>query len=292
VAAAVITGARLSAARGESDGVSGAIQGCPTTAILDHTATVSWDPLVSWDPSAYGSAFADVYDDWYGGRDDVAAVVDTVGRLASPGRAARGRLLELGVGTGRLAIPLARAGFEVTGLDASAEMLTVLADKNAEVVGVLADAGVAADYPAGPFDVVIAAYNFVFNLPDRAAQARCLAATAQVAAPDGRLVLEAFVPEGSPPLGPVASPGPIEGVTIVSEVDIDAGVIRGEHRHADGRRRAWQVCPAGPEELDHMAAQAGWLLDDRWEDWACTPFEPLDSPTHVSVYRRSPAGDS
>ena len=64
--------------------------------------------------SSYGDAFADVYDDWYGGVTDVESTVQLVADLAAPG----GRVLELGVGTGRLAVPIAARGFDVHGVDA------------------------------------------------------------------------------------------------------------------------------------------------------------------------------
>jgi SAM-dependent methyltransferase len=241
---------------------------------------------MGWDPAAYGSAFAEVYDDWYGDGPALDAVVETIGNL-HPDRAA-GRLLELGVGTGRLAIPLAQAGWAVMGLDASAAMLDRLVAKRSGIEPVLGDAAVRSDYPDGPFDVVLAAYNFLFNLPDRATQLDCLSAAGQVASARGLLVVEAFIPEAVPPSGEITSPGPVEGVVIVSEVDATSGVVHGEHRHSDGRRRPWHVCPATPNELDDMASRAGWTLEHRWEDWDGAPFEPEDSPAHVSVYRRSP----
>jgi SAM-dependent methyltransferase len=240
---------------------------------------------MGWDPAAYGAAFAEVYDQWYGDQPNTDAAVDLIGRLGHD--ALGGHLLELGVGTGRLAIPLAAAGWSVIGLDASAEMLARLAAKATDVTAVRGDAGVRADYPNGPFDIVLAAYNFIFNLPDRAAQAGCLAAAAEVSTPDGTLVLEAFVPAVSPPSGVVTSPGPVDDVTIVAEVDTTTGVVHGEHRHADGRRRAWHVCPATPSELDQLAAAAGWRLDHRWETWDGAPFHANDSGTHVSTYRRA-----
>jgi len=238
---------------------------------------------MGWDPAAYGAAFAEVYDEWYGDQPDIGAAVGVIGRLAT--RPPGGRLLELGVGTGRLAIPLAAAGWRVVGLDASAEMLKRLAAKQSKVAAVRGDAGVRDDYPIGPFDVVVAAYNFIFNLPDRGAQLTCLAAAAEVSKPSGYLVLEAFVPAASPPVGVISSPGPADDVTIVAEVDATTGVVHGEHRHADGRRREWHVCPATPTELDELAMAAGWQLDHRWETWDGAPFHANDSSTHVSIYR-------
>src|SRR5918997_4568228 len=84
-------------------------------------------------PETYGAAFAGVYDEWYGSISDVATTVEFLEGVAQPSAPStpdvRRRLpiLELAVGTGRLAIPLARRGHEVTGIDISPDMLAVLA---------------------------------------------------------------------------------------------------------------------------------------------------------------------
>jgi SAM-dependent methyltransferase len=237
-----------------------------------------------WDPEAYGEAFADVYDEWYAARGDEAQVVARLATLAAPHGPRR--LLELGVGTGRLAIPLAADGWSVVGLDSSPGMLDRLRAKAGPAVGaVLADAADPTTVPAGPFEVVLAAFNFLCNLPDRAAQARCLAAARAVVVPDGVLVVEAFVPDPQLESGRVESFGPWTGVRIIAVTDADAGVVEGEHVEADGRRRPWRVCLAGPATVDELANDAGWTLADRTQDWAGTPFAPDASPTHVSVYR-------
>ena len=78
----------------------------------------------SFGPSTYGDSFADVYDDWYADVSDIDATVAAVARLADGGA-----VLELGVGTGRLALPLAATGTPVVGIDASQAMLDLLAAK-------------------------------------------------------------------------------------------------------------------------------------------------------------------
>src|SRR5688572_25555504 len=89
------------------------------------TAAVCWTGAVrGYRSDSYGEAFADVYDDWYA---DVSPVDATVARLAA--LAGNGPVLELGIGTGRLALPLAAAGVEVHGVDTSAAMLEQLAAK-------------------------------------------------------------------------------------------------------------------------------------------------------------------
>ncbi len=237
---------------------------------------------------SYGEAFADVYDDWYATVTDVDATVALVGRLAAPG----GRVLELGVGTGRLAIPMAVAGLAVTGIDTSAAMLERLAaaDTAGSVAVVYGD--MVEDLPDGPFDVVLAAYNTLFNLVDDGAQQRCFAAVTARLAPGGSFVVEAFVPDA----GADHAGSSVE----VRSMGVDH-VVLSVSRHQPGEQRAegqfvtfteaggvrlrpWMVRWSSPAELDSMAAAAGLALAERWADTSMTPFTD-DSPHHVSVYR-------
>lgn len=237
---------------------------------------------------SYGEAFADVYDDWYATVTDVDATVALVSRLAGPG----GRVLELGVGTGRLAIPMAVAGLAVTGIDTSAAMLERLAvaDAAGSVAAVRGD--MVEDLPEGPFDVVLAAYNTLFNLVDDRAQDRCFASVAARLAPAGSFVVEAFVPDAA-----AASPGSsvevrsmgVDHVVLsVSRHQPDEQRVEGQFvtfTEAGGvRLRPWMVRWSTPGELDAMAATAGLALAERWADTSMTPFTD-DSPHHVSVYR-------
>src|SRR5262245_86190 len=147
-------------------------------------------------PSTYGERFADVYDDWYGDVSDVAATVDRVAALAGSGP-----VLELGAGSGRLAVPLADRGLDVWALDASPAMLDRLrakpgGDRVRTVVGDMAEADLGPGAPR--FALVLCAFNTLFNLTDGDAQRRCLARTADLLAPGGQLVVEAFVPPPGP----------------------------------------------------------------------------------------------
>jgi SAM-dependent methyltransferase len=239
-------------------------------------------------PGSYGDAFADVYDEWYHDVSDVEATVACLERLA-----AGGRVLELGIGTGRLALPLAERGVPVSGVDASEAMVAALRKKpGGEALEVLV-ADMAEHLPAGPFSVVFAAFNTLFNLPSEAAQIRCLALAADRLGPDGCVVVEVFVPEQELP----AERGRVEVrhasaervVVSVSRVEPEERRVGGQFVEvgADGsvRLRPWVVCYATPAELDAMASAAGLALAERWTDWRQTPFG-RDSPQHVSVYRR------
>lgn len=238
-----------------------------------------------WDAGTYGRSFAEVYDDWYGARGDEAAVVAALGR-----RCLGRRLLELGVGTGRLAIPLAEEGWSVTGVDSSPEMLAILAGKlrrrPASVVTLLDDAGSDPGVPWPAVDVVLAAFNFVFNLSDRAAQRRCFRRAAASGA--RHFVLEAYVPDPELRSGTTES-RLTDGRRIRTTVDAATGSVFGAHIGLDGTERPWRACIASPDELDAIALSSGWQLERRDEDWVGSGFDPTASAAHVSWYARRDA---
>ena len=249
--------------------------------------------------SSYGDAFADVYDEWYTGISDAGVSADVVADLAAASAAGMRvpRVLELAVGTGRLALPLADRRLEVIGVDVSTAMLDRLRarDPNGRVTTVLGD--MVDDVPPGPFDAVLLAYNSLFNLEDADRQAACFAAVAARLAPRGVFVIEAFVPEDPPREGTVVnvrSMTAVEVVLSISEHDPAAQRAAGHLvQFIDGARvrlRPWAIRYAPPAELDVMATAAGLGLVSRWEDFARRPFDG-DSPRHVSVYGRREAAD-
>ncbi len=261
-------------------------------------------------PSTYGDRFADVYDDWYQDVSDVEATVDHVAAVAAP---RGGRVLELGAGSGRLAVPLARRGLDVWAVDASVAMIERLRAKpGAEAVHTVVDdmATLAspelpsAAEPAGPepaappepadrgFAVVLCAFNTLFNLPDTATQRRCLARVADLLAADGRLVIEAFVPpdDGGAAGSAVEARhiGLDEVVLSVSRTDPAARTVVGQHvqiTEAGIRLRPWVLHYASPDRLDELAASVGLRLLGRHAGWRGEPFTSA-SPTHVSTYTR------
>lgn len=251
-------------------------------------------------PSTYGDRFADVYDEWY---HDVSDVGSTVERVAALARPRGGRVLELGAGSGRLAIPLAGAGLQVWAVDASAAMVERLRAKpGGDRVHTVVDdmAELAAPGLGGPFDVVLCAFNTLFNLTDAAAQARCIARVAEVMAPGGRLVVEAFVPpaggERAAAVGAVEPRhiGLDEVVLTVSRLDPATRTIVGQHvqiTEAGVRLRPWVLHYASPGELDTLAAEAGLYLVERHAGWRGEPFGPA-SDAHVSVYAPTRAPDA
>lgn len=241
----------------------------------------------AWDPATYGDRFAPVYDEWYGG--DVAPVVDALGGLAGDGP-----VLELGVGTGRLALPLAARGVRVVGVDASAAMIARLRakDRAAAVACAVADM---ADLPFAParFSLVFVAANTLFNLDTRDAQARCVAGAARVLRPGGRLVVEGFVPDparlAQPDVVTVRTIEPDRVVLFASKSDVAAQrldtalveLAEGTGVRVFPARLRW----AGVEELDALAADAGLALASRWAGWDGTPFDAR-ADAHVSTWRK------
>jgi SAM-dependent methyltransferase len=244
-----------------------------------------------FDHTTYGERFADVYDEWYGHVSDVEGTVALVAHLADGDP-----VLELGVGTGRIALPLAAAGVAVSGVDASPAMVERLrakpgGDAVPVTIGDFATAEVAG---AGSFGVVLVAFNTLFNLATAEEQRRCFATAARHLRPGGAFVVEAFVP---------GDDGPDQSVT-PSIIETDRVVLQAIRRDPVGqtvqgsvititegggvRLRPWQIRYAPPDELDEMAAAAGLARAARWEGWRSEPFGD-DSPRHVTVYRR-PSG--
>jgi SAM-dependent methyltransferase len=244
--------------------------------------------------TSYGDGFADVYDEWYGDLNDADAVADLLAELAEAGR-----VLELGIGTGRLARPLAARGVAVFGLDVSAAMLSRLArhgSSDPHVLVARADM-IAPPFRAAAFRLCFVAYNTLFNLPSRALQQRCFEAVADGLAPGGALVVEAFVPpiDGRSQQGVSVRDITMDGVVLTaSRLDHLEQTITGQHieiGESGIRLRPWFLHYLHPVELDEIAAEAGLRLERRWAGWRGEPFDD-DSDVHVSVYRstRQPEG--
>jgi SAM-dependent methyltransferase len=239
------------------------------------------------DPAAYGDAFADVYDEWYAGVSDVEGTVAAVRRLA-----AGGPVLEVGIGTGRLAVPLRDAGVEVHGVDSSHAMVERLRAKpgGAGIPVLVADAGAQLPEVDGGFAVVLVAFNTFFNLTADGAQEGCLKLIASRLQRGGKVVIEAFVPADN-----LATSGVDVTDVHADEVrlsvfrhDVPTGVVLGSmvSLSATGgvRLRPWAVRPRTPEQLDALAAAAGFEVESRRGGWRGEAFDDR-SDRHVTVYR-------
>ncbi len=236
-------------------------------------------------PETYGERVADVYDEWYR-MPDVEPEVAFLSELAGTGPA-----LELGIGTGRIALPLAAAGVEMHGLDASPAMVAQLAakpggDRIPVTIGDMAD--VAVD---GRFSLVFVVFNTFFQLYSLADQKRCFRNVAAHLTPGGRFVVHGFVPDTSR-----LEAGQHLSVREagLDRVRLDAAVYdRLEQRLDTTQIRITEqgirlvhakLRYAFPSELDLMAELAGLRLEARYGSFAKAPFTDA-SAFAVSVYR-------
>jgi SAM-dependent methyltransferase len=244
--------------------------------------------MSGYDERSYGEAFADVYDEWYADLDDdgfAAAVL-----AACP--AGRARILDLGTGTGRVLVRhrAARPDDVLAGIDSSPKMLS-LARSRPELAGVeFTEGSFAGTLPPGPFDVVAAGYNTLFNLPDDDALVACLTAVREVLSPAGRFVVDCISPPldaGGDHVG-IRTLGAHEVVLSVSRHDPASGRISGQFVQftEDGgvRLRPWSVRYVSPARLDEIAASCGLALEARQGDGPAAMWEP-GSARHVSTYR-------
>lgn len=238
------------------------------------------------DPEAYGRSIGEEYDALY---DDVLETESTVAVLAD--LAEGGPVLEMGIGTGRLALPLAARGLGVAGIEASQVMVERLrakpgGDRIPVVVGDFAKARV-----PGEFALVVLAFNTIFALPDQDAQVACLRNAARHLRPGGRFVVDSWVLDPA-----LFADGAAVGLRYLTDdrLSLDVGVLHGEASpmetvqvvFSEGRVRLFPANHryVGPRELDLIARLAGLRLDARWAAWDRAPFGP-GSRAHVSVYR-------
>lgn len=253
-----------------------------------HTGSVE-----GYRPSTYGDGFADVYDEWYADLPDPDRCARHITELSAQVGGA-GPVLELGVGTGRIALALARHGSVVAGIDASGPMLDRLVAKPDPAVlpvrGDMADLAIASN--AVP--VVLAAFNTLFNLTTEAAQLRCLGEVARVLRPGGAFVVEAIVAPDTPEQVEDVSIkhlGIDQVILTASVLDPVAQTITGQHvqfTESGTRLRPWLLRYLTLDQLDAAAAAVGLALTSRWSDWDGSPFDD-SARSHVSTYRRAPA---
>lgn len=237
------------------------------------------------DAGLFGQLWATTYD--AGPNPDPAPAVDFLAE-----RAGGGPVLELAIGTGRVALPLAARGLAVEGVEGSEEMVAQLRTKpGGDAIPVAI--GDMADVPVtGPFPLAYLVFNTLFNLVDADRQADCFGNVARVLAPGGAFVVEAFVPD----------PADFDRDEQVQmrAVTEDSATIRlhqynrpaqtfirqtitfdgdGVHLKPFAMRYLW------PHQIDELASRAGLRLTERYADWHRKPFDAT-SKDHISVYRR------
>lgn len=215
----------------------------------------------------------------------VDPTVDLLAELAGNGPA-----LELGIGTGRIALPLAARGVPVHGIDLSRAMVDRLRAKPGGdaidvTIGDFATARV-----EKTFSLAYLVFNTVMNLTTQDAQVDCFRNVAAHLAPGGRFVVEVMVPElRKLPAGQSAVPFHISDTRwAFDRYDVATQAMSSNYvTIVDGRAEHWTI-PfryVWPAELDLMARLAGLRLCDRWEDWTRAPFTS-ESGKHVSVWEK------
>ena len=237
----------------------------------------------------YDDRRAEAYDDRY--RERFAEAETAVAFLAGLCRPP-GPVLELGIGTGRLALPLAARGVEVHGIDSSPAMVARMRAKPGGdgipvVLGDFADVGSLVD---GRYALAFLAFNSLFELGSQDEQVRCFRGAAASLVDGGLFVVEAIAPDLSDPGDSVnAVTAGQDAVRLqVARHDAAAQVVTGQTlTFTDGGVELWpwSIRYATVPEIDLMARAAGLRLRQRVGGWAGEPFDET-SFRHVSVYER------
>lgn len=218
----------------------------------------------------------------------VDAAVDVLAELAGDGRA-----LELGIGTGRIAVPLARRGIPVHGIDMSRAMVARMRAKpGGDAIGVTIG-DFATTRADGTFTVAYLVFNTIMNLTTQAAQVACFALAAAHLEPGGCFVIEVGIPElRRLPAGQTVVPFQVSQTRWAFDVyDVATQAMSSNYVEVIDGRGEYTSIPfryVWPAELDLMAQLAGLRLRARWDGWTREPFTS-ESRQHVSVWEK-PAG--
>ncbi len=218
----------------------------------------------------------------------VTPVVDLLADLAGGGRA-----LELGIGTGRIAIPLAKRGVKVHGIELSKAMVERLRTKpGGEDIGVtIGDFATAT--VGGAFSVAYLVFNTIMNLTTQAQQVACFRNVSEHLAPGGCFVIECGVPDLQrlPPGETFRAFHASQTRWGLDEYEVATQALTSHHFEIVDEKLERLSVPfryVWPSELDLMAELAGLRLRERWEGWSREPFSG-DSRKHVSVWEK-PSG--
>ncbi|HSU75234.1 MAG TPA: class I SAM-dependent methyltransferase [Terrabacter sp.] len=218
--------------------------------------------------------------------DDVLRpTVDHLAALAGTGPA-----LELAIGTGRVAIPLAERGVAVMGIELSEPMVARLREKVGADAIPVALGDMATTRVPGEFSLVYLVFNTISNLLSQDEQVECFRNGARHLAPGGRFVIELWVPQlrQLPPGSPATVFASEPGYVGLDDYDVlHQQVVSHHFRYGRGREATHGISPhryIWPAELDLMGRLAGFELEARYADWDRSDFT-AESRSHVSVYR-------
>ena len=239
------------------------------------------------DPAEYGERAAESYDHLYPHSTTAEAAADFLAELAVGGSA-----LELGIGTGRIALPLASRGVAVTGVDSSPAIVDKLRGKpGGEDIPVIMGDFNTVDLE-GPYHLVFVAFNTLFSLLTQEDQINCFRRVFAALEPGGRFVTEAFVPDLSRfDRGQRTATTLVDSNTVMIDATLHHPVEqRVDSNHIVITEQGTKMIPvrlryAWPSELDLMARLAGFAVESRFGSWTRTAFDD-DSRSHISVWRK------
>ena len=214
------------------------------------------------DPAAeYGENCAEFYDEIYGSVSP--GVLSKLQELSGGGR-----VLELGIGTGRMALPLAARGVDIRGIEASTSMVARLRQKpGGDSIEVAQENFAAGAIEGGPFSLVFAVVSTFLLQRSRAEQQRCFNAVARLLTREGGFLMENFEPIGA---------------TSNEQFYRTKQIVQ---TSSGPREYRVQICYSSPQQLDEMARNAGLRLKDRWSNWRGQTYKSGE-PLHVSLYER------
>jgi SAM-dependent methyltransferase len=239
----------------------------------------------------FGEGVAGTYDESTADMAEPGVVGPAVEFLA--GLAGGGRALELGIGTGRIALPLARRGVPVHGIDMSRAMVARLRAKpgGADIGVTIGD--FAAARVGGTFSVAYLVFNTIMNLTTQELQVACFRNVAAHLEPGGCFVIEVSVPDlRRLPPGQNVVPFHVSPTRWAYDVyDTATQAMSSNYVEITDGRGEYHYFPfryVWPAELDLMAQMAGLRLRERWDGWTREPFTS-ESRQHVSVWAKEPA---
>jgi len=236
----------------------------------------------------FGEQVAASYDDQESGMFSAATVdaaADVLAELAAGGRA-----LELGIGTGRIALPLARRGVPVHGIDMSQAMVARLRAKpGGDAIGVTIG-DFATTRVDGTFSLAYLVFNTIMNLTTQEAQVACFRNVAAHLEPGGCFVIEVHIPQlRRLPPGQNVLPFHVSPTGWAYDVyDFATQAMSSNYVEITHGRGEYNSIPfryVWPAELDLMAQLAGMRLRARWDGWTRAPFTS-ESDQHVSVWEK------
>ncbi len=233
----------------------------------------------------FGPGVAEHYDDLAEpmfAPEAIDPVVDVLTELAADGAA-----LELAIGTGRIALPLAARGVPVSGIELSEAMIAQLRDKPGGDAIPVTIGDMSTTRVEGRFRLVYLVFNTIGNLTTQDAQVACFANAAAHLEPGGCFLIEVGLPE-------LRRLPPGERHRVFHRDGDDWGIDEYNavtqslvsHYVVNGRTRSIPFRYVWPSELDLMARLAGLRLRERWSDWDRSPFTH-DSRRHISIWERT-----